>query len=133
MENQQKAAESKRRMKLTVFSVLFTIAFLSDGNIKSEALPLENIEDIDLIQDSTGEGLAENTVGSGPGVSKIIMVADADLLLRALKPLERKIPERILSPERKDGSPDLSPGISIIRRDTKLCMLGRVYRPCWDI
>lgn len=119
-------------MKLTVFSVLFTIAFLSDGNIKSEALPLENIEDIDLIQDSAGEGLAENTVGSGPGISKIIMVVDADLL-RTPKALERKMPERILSPEGRDRSPGLSPNISIIRRDTKMCMLGRVYRPCWEV
>ncbi|XP_026778252.3 pro-melanin-concentrating hormone, like [Pangasianodon hypophthalmus] len=119
-------------MKLTVFSLLFAIAFLSDSSIKSEALPLDNIEDIDLIQDSTGEGLAENTVGSGPGISKIIRVADIDLL-RMLKALERNMPERILSPDRRDGSPDLGPSISIIRRDTKRCMVGRVYRPCWEV
>ncbi|GAA6105754.1 pro-melanin-concentrating hormone, like [Tachysurus ichikawai] len=114
-------------MKLSVFSVLFfAIAFLS------EALPLSNIEDINLIQDSTGEELAENFVGSGPGVSKIILVADAGLL-RMLTALEKKMPERILGPDRRDGSPDLGSSISIIRRDTKRCMVGRVYRPCWEV
>ncbi|KAM9441292.1 pro-melanin-concentrating hormone, like [Clarias gariepinus] len=119
-------------MKLAVVSVLFAVAFLSDGNIKSEAFPLDNYEDLNLIQDSTGEGLTDNIVapGPGPGVSKIIMVADADLL-NTLKALGRNMPERILSPEHRDGSPDQS-SISIIRRDTKRCMVGRVYRPCWD-
>ncbi|XP_053474288.1 pro-melanin-concentrating hormone, like [Ictalurus furcatus] len=119
-------------MKLAVFSVLIAIAFLSGGNVKSEALPLDNIEDIDLLQDSTGERLTENKVGSGPGVSKIIMVADVDLL-RMLKALERNMPERIPSPEGRDGSPDLGHSISIIRRETKRCMVGRVYRPCWEV
>lgn len=113
-------------MKLIVFSVLFAITFMSDGDMKSEALPLTNIEN--FIQDST----AESTVDSGPGVTKIIMVADADLL-RMLKALERNMPERILSPEGRDESPDLGARISIIKRDTKRCMVGRVYRPCWEI
>lgn len=115
-------------MKLNVFSVFFAIALLSDGDFKSEALPLDNIEN--LIQDSTGEELAENAVASGPGVSKIILVADAGLL-RMLKALERNMPER--SPDHRDGSPDLGSSISIIRRDTKRCMVGRVYRPCWEV
>lgn len=119
-------------MKLTIFSVLFAITFLLDSHVTSEALPLANMEDINLIQGAPGEGPAENTVGSRPGVSKIIMVADADLL-RTLKALERTMPERILSPEGRDESPDLGPRISIIRRDTKRCMVGRVYRPCWEI
>lgn len=119
-------------MKLTIFSILFVITFLSDGKVKSEALQLANIEDADLIQDAPGERPAENTAASGPGVSRIIMVADADLL-RMLKALERNVPERILSPEGRDGSPDLGSRISIIRRDTKRCMVGRVYRPCWEI
>lgn len=125
-------ANSILRMKLIAFTVLFAITFLSSGKVKSEAHPLANIESLDLIQDATGEGLAENTVGSGPGVSKLIVVADADLL-RTLKALERNVPERILSPEGRDGSSDLSPRISIIRRDTKRCMVGRVYRPCWEV
>ncbi|KAF7688548.1 pro-melanin-concentrating hormone, like [Silurus meridionalis] len=119
-------------MKLIVFFVLSAIAFLCDGNAKSEAHPLDNVQDLDFMQDSTGEGLGENEVASRPGVSKIILVADADLL-RTLKALERNMPERILSPGHKDGSQDLSPSISIIRRDTKRCMVGRVYRPCWEI
>ncbi|XP_027000474.2 pro-melanin-concentrating hormone, like [Tachysurus fulvidraco] len=120
-------AKSIPSMKLSVFSVLFfAIAFLS------EALPLSNIEDINLIQDSTGEELAENFMGSRPGVSKIILVADAGLL-RMLTALEKKMPERILSPDRIDGSPDFGSSISIVRRDTKRCMVGRVYRPCWEV
>ncbi|KAG7314814.1 hypothetical protein KOW79_022117 [Hemibagrus wyckioides] len=107
-------------MKLNVFSIFFAIALLSDGDVKSEALPLDNIENIDLVQDSTGEELAENAMASGPGVSKVILVADAGLL-RMLKALERNMPER--SPDRRDGSPDLGSSISIIRRDTKRKML----------
>lgn len=125
-------AKSILRMKLIAFSVLFAVTFLSDGKVKSEAHPLANIENLDLIQDSTGDSLAENTVGSGPGVSKLIVVADVDLL-KTLKALERNVPERILSPEGSDGSSDLGPRISIIRRDTKRCMVGRVYRPCWEV
>ncbi|TSL28201.1 Pro-MCH 1 [Bagarius yarrelli] len=110
-------------MKLTVFFVLFAIAFLSDGNVVSEALPLDGIKDIDLFQDTTAEGLAENTLRSGPGISKIILVADADLL-RMLKALGRNIPERLPSPDGRDESLDPSSSISIIRRDTKSAPLG---------
>ncbi|KAL6463697.1 hypothetical protein MHYP_G00280880 [Metynnis hypsauchen] len=124
-------------MKVFIVAVLFTIAFLSRCDLRAEALPMANAEELDLEPETLGEGLVENTLGSGPVGSRIIVVADSNLL-RSLKGLDRTFPqlslaERILSPERRDISQDFSPSTSIIRRDTMRCMVGRVYRPCWEV
>ncbi|XP_072549121.1 pro-melanin-concentrating hormone, like [Salminus brasiliensis] len=122
-------------MKLSILSAFYTIAFLSQHSLRSEALPMANAEELDLKPETLGEGLEENALSSGPVGSRIIVVADSNLL-RNLKALDRSFPqlslaERILSPERRDISSDL--GTSIIRRDTMRCMVGRVYRPCWEV
>ncbi|XP_066517699.1 pro-melanin-concentrating hormone, like [Hoplias malabaricus] len=123
-------------MKLSIFAIFFTIAFLSRCHLRSVALPMINAEELDLEPETLGEGLVENALSSGPVGSRIIVVGDSNLL-RSLKALDRSIPqlslaERILTPERRDISQDLSPN-SIIRRDTMRCMVGRVYRPCWEV
>lgn len=94
---------------------------------------MANVEELDLEPETLGEGLEENTLSSGPMGSRIIVVGDSNLL-RSLKALDRTLPqqslaERILSPERRDISQDFP----IIRRDTMRCMVGRVYRPCWEV
>ncbi|KAI4902496.1 hypothetical protein NFI96_000902, partial [Prochilodus magdalenae] len=139
----RRTAKAKRktsktsRMKASIFTVLCTIAFLSRCTLRSEALPMANAEELDFEPETLGEGLAEATLSSGPVGSRIIVVADSNLL-RSLKALDRSIPqlglaERILNPERRDISQDFSPSSSIIRRDTMRCMVGRVYRPCWEV
>ncbi|KAG9281859.1 pro-MCH 1-like [Astyanax mexicanus] len=122
-------------MKLSIFSVFFTIAFLSQFYLRSEAVPMPNADELDLKPETLVEGLEENALSSGPVGSRIIVVADSNLL-RNLKALDRTFPhlslaERFLTPERRDASADL--GTSIMRRDTMRCMVGRVYRPCWEV
>ncbi|XP_007236729.2 pro-melanin-concentrating hormone, like [Astyanax mexicanus] len=122
-------------MKLSIFSVFFTIAFLSQFYLRSEAVLMPNADELDLKPETLVEGLEENALSSGPVGSRIIVVADSNLL-RNLKALDRTFPhlslaERFLTPERRDASADL--GTSIMRRDTMRCMVGRVYRPCWEV
>uniref|UniRef100_A0AAY5F040 Melanin-concentrating hormone n=1 Tax=Electrophorus electricus TaxID=8005 RepID=A0AAY5F040_ELEEL len=101
-------------MKLSIFSIFFTITILSGCNLQSEALTEANSEELDLDQETLGERLAESPLSSG--ASKIIVLGRTQLSL----------PERIL----RDASLDHSPsGVSIVRRDTRRCMVGRVYRP----
>ncbi|XP_062845009.1 pro-melanin-concentrating hormone, like [Trichomycterus rosablanca] len=121
-------------MKLSMFFV-FAAAFLYECPLRSKALSMANPEKLDLDQETLQEGLIENTAGSSP--SKILVVADFNLL-KTLKALDRNVlqqilPERILSTERRDVNPDLGSSIAIIKRDSMRCMVGRVYRPCWEV
>ncbi|XP_065140764.1 pro-melanin-concentrating hormone, like [Paramisgurnus dabryanus] len=124
-------------MKISFATILITIALLSECHLTSVAIPMTKADEMDPDQQSLSESLEENDLRSGPGSSKIIVVADSNLL-RTLKSLDRGVPrlgllENMLSTERRDVGSDLSQGIAIIRRDTMRCMVGRVYRPCWEV
>ncbi|XP_056602737.1 pro-melanin-concentrating hormone, like [Triplophysa dalaica] len=124
-------------MKLSLATILMTIALLSECYSRSAALPMTKADEMETDQQGLSESFEENDLRSGPGGSKIIVVADSNLL-RMLKSLDRGAPhlsllENMLSTERRDTSSDQSPGIAIIRRDTMRCMVGRVYRPCWEV
>ncbi|TRY91869.1 hypothetical protein DNTS_017670 [Danionella cerebrum] len=121
-------------MKLSFGTVFFTIALLSEGYFETSAIPVTET-DADL--QSLTESLEENALRSSPETSRIIVVADSNLL-RTLAALNRgvlhqSLPEGLLSTERRDVAPEANPGIVIVRRDTMRCMVGRVYRPCWEV
>ncbi|XP_076866802.1 pro-melanin-concentrating hormone, like [Brachyhypopomus gauderio] len=119
-------------MKLSVLSIFLTIAVLSGGNLQLEALPVSNTEELDLDQEALGERLADIPLSSA--ASRIILVADSKML-RGLKFLGRNqlsLPERFLSADRRDVSQDHSPS-GTVKKDTMRCMVGRVYRPCWEV
>lgn len=139
---QETAAEplkkhSGSRMKLSVGTILITVALLSECYFRTAAIPMTKAEDTEPDLESLSESLEENALRSAPGNSRIIVVADSNLL-RTLTSLNRGVPhlsltENFLSTERRDVGTDLSPSIAIIKRDTMRCMVGRVYRPCWEV
>lgn len=106
-------------MKLSVF-IVFAAVFWYEFIPRSEALPMSNLEMLDLDPETFPEGLIEKTAAPNP--SKILAVSDFNLL-KHLKVLERNL-GRILHS-------DLDP--SITKRDSMRCMVGRVYRPCWEV
>ncbi|XP_073697464.1 pro-melanin-concentrating hormone, like [Garra rufa] len=122
-------------MKLSVGTILITVALLSECYFRTAAIPMTKAEDTEPDLQSLNESLEENALRSAPGNSRIIVVADSNLL-RTLTSLNRgvpRLPESLLSTERRDVGTDLSPSIAIIKRDTMRCMVGRVYRPCWEV
>ncbi|XP_051542707.1 pro-MCH 1-like [Myxocyprinus asiaticus] len=125
-------------MKLFAETIILTFALLSDCYFRSAAIPMiPKADKMETDQQGLSETLEENALRSAPGSSRIIVVADSDLL-RTLKSLDKgvshfSLPESILSTERRDVTSELSPSIAIMRRDTMRCMVGRVYRPCWEV
>ncbi|XP_051967880.1 pro-MCH 1-like [Xyrauchen texanus] len=125
-------------MKLSAGTVILTVAILSECYFRTSAIPMiPKADEMEPDLQGLSESLEDNTLRYAPESSRIIVVVDSDLL-RTLKSLERgvshlRLPESILSTERRDATSELSPSIAIIRRDTMRCMVGRVYRPCWEV
>ncbi|XP_028830024.1 pro-melanin-concentrating hormone, like [Denticeps clupeoides] len=124
-------------MNLSIFSALFSVALLSGWHLTSFALPAERAEDSNSESDLLVPFLHEEMALKRDGDSKIIVVGDASLW-RTLKALERGTPhlamaENLLTAERRETSQEPNPNIAILRRDTMRCMVGRVYRPCWEV
>ncbi|XP_070845293.1 pro-melanin-concentrating hormone, like [Chaetodon trifascialis] len=129
-------------------SLIFAAALLFQCYALSEALPMGKTEDSSLEQDTftlpLSDELAENSLGDadlatmgktrGP---RVIVVADPSLwkdlreLHNGLSLYKRRADDHSQVIEHRDASHDLS--IPILRRDTMRCMVGRVYRPCWEV
>lgn len=129
-------------------SLIFAAALLFQCYELSVALPMGKTEDSSLEQDTftsplNGE-VTENSFGDadlatagktrGP---RVIVVADPSLwrdlrdLHNGLSLYKRRADDYSQVIEHRGGSQDLS--IPILRRDTMRCMVGRVYRPCWEV
>ncbi|XP_043096238.1 pro-melanin-concentrating hormone, like [Puntigrus tetrazona] len=121
-------------MKLSVGTILTTVALLSECCFRTAAIPMTKAEDMEPDLQGLSESLEENVLRSASGNSRIIVVADSNLL-RTLTSLNRGLPHLGLSEstERRDVGTDLNPSSAIIKRDTMRCMVGRVYRPCWEV
>lgn len=137
-------------MRHSVISVVFAVALFIECYAMSVAMPMSKTEDSSLEQEALGslltEEAAESTLGgSDPAIlggknggTKVIVVADASLW-RNLRALDRaglslykqRAGENSLTLDRRDVGQD--PSMNIIRRDTMRCMVGRVYRPCWEV
>ncbi|KAJ8385499.1 hypothetical protein AAFF_G00185350 [Aldrovandia affinis] len=147
-------------MKPSSYCVLFVMALLSECYINLAAMPAAKTEDTSSKQNALGPFLNEEVVENafGPmsasryavlgaskstrgGNEKVIIVDTglwngAQALARGLslykfQDLEGgQAPENV---ERRDTDQDPSSGIAIARRDMMRCMVGRVYRPCWEV
>ncbi|XP_042251676.1 pro-melanin-concentrating hormone, like [Thunnus thynnus] len=135
-------------MRQSLMSVIFAAALLFECYALSVALPMGKTEDSSLEQDTfasllsdegTENSLADADLAAasktrGP---RVIVVADPSLW-RDLRVLhngpsfyKRRAEDNSQVIEHKDAGQDLS--IPILRRDTMRCMVGRVYRPCWEV
>ncbi|KAG9353644.1 hypothetical protein JZ751_011766 [Albula glossodonta] len=142
-------------MKLSSYCVLFITALLSEFYVNSAAMPAttkteEASSEQDVLVPFLNDEAAENSVmfgGSKPSIrgnSKIIIVDTGvwkgaggltrRLSLYKFQDLEAgQLPHNTLTMERRDTNQDLNSDITIASRDTKRCMVGRVYRPCWEV
>ncbi|XP_023275140.1 pro-MCH 2-like [Seriola lalandi dorsalis] len=144
---------------ISVHSVLFTLVLFSElsSHLVTAAMPATKVEDGVIEQDGLGSLLVDEPMtehGMVPpvyrrrlvvdnndrdedGNPKIIMVSDMRQKGRSVHVLNsafsRSLPlltERILSHTPAEYS------LKIDRRNTDLdmlrCMIGRVYRPCWE-
>uniref|UniRef100_A0A8C6SFM9 Melanin-concentrating hormone n=1 Tax=Neogobius melanostomus TaxID=47308 RepID=A0A8C6SFM9_9GOBI len=92
-----------------------------DGSLEQDALA-------SLLSDEMPDGSlseAEVSVSARPRQPRVIVVADPGLW-RALHS-GTGLFKRRAEEEHQD------PNIPILRRDTMRCMVGRVYRPCWEV
>ncbi|XP_034565845.1 pro-melanin-concentrating hormone, like [Notolabrus celidotus] len=135
-------------MRPSVMPVIFTAALLFECFALSVALPMAKTEDSSLEQDGFTPLLSDEVTDNSLGEldlaeaiktrgQRVIIIADPSLWreLRALNSgmslYKRRADENGPAPEHRGGSQDLS--IPILRRDTMRCMVGRVYRPCWEV
>ncbi|XP_046906984.1 pro-melanin-concentrating hormone, like [Hypomesus transpacificus] len=117
-------------MRPSVLSVLLAVALLSECFPPSGSTPLSKAEDSGLepdalLADDPSEDLAHL------GSTRIIVVGDAGLW-RGMRGLDRLPLYRQSVLERREGKDAQDTGVSVYRRDTMRCMVGRVYRPCWE-
>ncbi|XP_061657708.1 pro-melanin-concentrating hormone, like [Syngnathoides biaculeatus] len=132
-------------MRQSVICVVFATALLLHSSCAS---PVGLAEDSSMEQDSftsllSGEVTESNrdetnliTDGKTRG-RRVIVVADPSLwhdlrvLHNGLPVYKRRADDNSQVVERTNSGQDLS--IPILRRDTMRCMVGRVYRPCWEV
>ncbi|KAL7376759.1 hypothetical protein ABVT39_015443 [Epinephelus coioides] len=135
-------------MRQSLMSVIFAAALLLECYTMSVALPMGKTDDSSLEQDTFASLLSdetpENSLGDAdlPTVGKtrgprVIIIADPSLwrdlrvLHNGLSLHKRRADDNSMVIEHRDAGQDLS--IPILRRDTMRCMVGRVYRPCWEV
>lgn len=123
--------------------VVLAAALLCECYSLSVALPMSKTEDNSLEQDSFTSLLSEEGTDNGleeadlAGPSKaggrgVIVVASPSLWRMLHNGLyQKRSGGGNQVGARKDATQDLS--IPILRRDAMKCMVGRVYRPCWEV
>lgn len=124
-------------MKQWLTSLIFAAALLLECCALCAAVPMGKSDDGSFEQETLASLLSEEMVETNPSevelsgkarAPKVIVVADPSLWrdLRTLR-AETGLFKRKAEEERQDIN------IPILRRDTMRCMVGRVYRPCWEV
>lgn len=108
------------------------------GKIDDGSLEQDTFSSL-LSDEATENSLSDtdlSTVGKTRG-PRVIVVADPSLwrdlrvLRNGLSLYKRRADDNSQLVDHRDAGQDLS--IPILRRDNMRCMVGRVYRPCWEV
>ena len=135
-------------MRQSLMPVIFAAALLFECYALSVASPMGRADEGSLEQDTLASLLSDEASENGFGDAelatagktrgpRVIVIADPSLWrdLRALHGglslLKRRADDNSQVIEHRDAGQDLN--IPILRRDTMRCMVGRVYRPCWEV
>ncbi|XP_078127938.1 pro-melanin-concentrating hormone, like [Sander vitreus] len=135
-------------MRQSLMSIIFAAALLIECYALSVALPMGKTDDGSLEQDTFASLLSDDATENGLGDEdlatavktrrqRVIVIADPSLWrdLRVLHSgvslYKRRADDNSQVIEQRDAGQDLN--IPILRRDTMRCMVGRVYRPCWEV
>lgn len=124
-------------MRQSIMTVIFAAALLFECYSLSVAMPMSKTEDSSLEQDTITSLLSEEGMedsldeadlagASKPRRQRVIVVASPSLWRTLHGGLYQK-----RSDSTNQAIQDLS--IPILRRDAMKCMVGRVYRPCWEV
>ncbi|KAM9824671.1 pro-MCH [Neosynchiropus ocellatus] len=135
---------------LSTHSVLFTLVMFSELSSHLVAMPMDKVEDSiaennglgSLLGDDPGDETVESRnlalERNGEKRPRIIVISDMRLNGHSVPVLTaastRGLP---LVTERRVSRLPADNHLKIERRDTDLdvlrCMIGRVYRPCWEV
>ncbi|CAB1448026.1 unnamed protein product [Pleuronectes platessa] len=129
-------------MRQSCMSIVFAAALIFKCCDLSGALPMGKAEDGSLEQETFASSengfsdadLAGEEKPSGP---RVIVVADPSVwrdlrvLHNGLSLYKRRADHSDQAAQHKDASQ--GGNIPILRRDNMRCMVGRVYRPCWEV
>ncbi|XP_031133395.1 pro-melanin-concentrating hormone, like [Sander lucioperca] len=135
-------------MRQSLMSVIFAAALLIECYALSVALPMGKTDDGSLEQDTFASLLSDDATENGLSDAdlaaavktrrqRVIVIADPNLwrdlrvLHSGMSLYKRRADDNSQVIEQRDASQDLN--IPILRRDTMRCMVGRVYRPCWEV
>lgn len=133
-------------MRPTIIPVVLATALIFEGCLAG--LPIGKNEDSSFEQEALASLLADDgqesnfadmepAAGGKTRTQKVIVVADPAMWrdLRALHSglslLQKRTDDNSQVVDHRGASQDLN--IPILRRDTMRCMVGRVYRPCWEV
>ncbi|XP_072227848.1 pro-melanin-concentrating hormone, like [Leuresthes tenuis] len=136
-------------MRQSLMSVIFAVALLFECNALSAALPMGKTEEGSLEEEAFTSLLSDQATENGLGdadlapwtksrAPRVIVIAadpslwrDLRVLHNGLSAYKRTADDNSQSTEHRDAGQQLN--IPILRRDTMRCMVGRVYRPCWEV
>ena len=110
---------------------MFSDCYSFSATLPGSSIPGSKADDTGLESDVVlSEELSENALGPQhpSGSTRVIVIGDVDLW-KTMRALDRLSPYTVLEPREVESQ---EPGVSVFRRDTKRCMVGRVYRPCWQ-
>ncbi|XP_061733228.1 pro-melanin-concentrating hormone, like [Nerophis ophidion] len=128
-------------MRQSLMSVILAAAILLHSS--SSTSPGGLVEDSSSEQDAFASLMSEEAVAADPAAdgkargSRVIVVADPSLwrelqvLRNGMALYKRRADDQSQTGEHRPANQDLS--FPILRRDTMRCMVGRVYRPCWEV
>lgn len=119
-------------------SVIFAAALFFECYALLVALPMSRTEDgsfeqdrfISILSEEAEESSQSDADLSKTNGRKVIVVADPSLW-KNLRELRRGL--NLYKRRADDNSLNQDPNIPILKRDTMRCMVGRVYRPCWEV
>ncbi|XP_060936278.1 pro-melanin-concentrating hormone, like [Limanda limanda] len=136
-------------MRQSCISIVFAAALILKGYVLSGALPMGKTEDGSMEQETFASLLSDKATENGFGDAdlateeklsgpRVIVVADPSVwrdlrvLHNGLSLYKRRADHSDqVATQHKDAGQGVN--IPILRRDNMRCMVGRVYRPCWEV
>lgn len=133
-------------MRQTIMTIMFAAALLFE--CYAVGLPMGKTEDSPLEQDTfasllSDDGLENNFADAELAIAgktrgpRVIIVGDPGVwrdlraLHNGLSLFQKRAEDNNQVVDHRGTGQDLN--IPILRRDTMRCMVGRVYRPCWEV
>ncbi|XP_041667509.1 pro-melanin-concentrating hormone, like [Cheilinus undulatus] len=131
-------------MRPSVMPVIFASALIFECFALSVALPMAKTEDnslegdafASLLSDEGSESSLTDVDAGRTRNQRVIVIADPSLwkdlrMHSGVSLYKRRADDDSQVIDHRGAGQDLN--IPILRRDTMRCMVGRVYRPCWEV